>query len=646
MPHNNPRIFIGSSSESLPIAYALTTTLERAGNSVDVWDGIFSPMKNILSQLLSKMASYDFAIFIFRPDDVVESRNNRLGAVRDNVIFEYGLAVGILGESRAFIVRPENKATKILGDLEGIKMLEYLEPEKDENNYQDKLRAALSPVAFTIQSEIEKQGCGADITKARQYVTSALTSLKEKPEILSNPCLKHLILTTFEHLAGEVNKIKDTLTLPASYYLPLLISLQEKLSPRIRSIAVVDQKEKFWRQDLGRKILLSVNPESERIFVFIDRESFTETWTELQTHAGAPYQVKMMDYAVLSKVSVSHKDLAIIELNQKKILAYYDNSSQSNIVYSFNPTEIENYEKEFNSVSKHALAVKYFEDLRLREDAMDELRHRLFSQKWKYDQKPVEMSRYLSIDKYDEFEELHPYRIEMINEMIRIFHERCREIIEINGERDNPWTILEFGAGTGLFTKRLAELPNVSVVAVEYDSVCYNKLDEKMKKYGHVSCMEEDSRLFDPGGPNKYDFIFSCFADHHIHDVDKSQYLENVHKNLEQHGLFIVGEEFLPRYTNGDEASRTTAIRKYHQHIIDYAANDDTLTDEQKRGIIDLETKAKDSGIDRMGDFKVSKEIYTQLLSKAKLHTDFVTIGPVKQKDVGGVYVVIASHQS
>lgn len=644
-----PRIFIGSSSESQQVAHALKANLERNGNVVDVWDSIFRTTQNTLSQLLTKMGRYDFAVLIFRPDDIVESRNNRSGAVRDNVIFECGMALGILGQHRTFILRPENKDTKIMGDLDGIKILKYLEPEKNVNdsNYQDTLRSSLNHIAYTIQSEIETIGCNmtdADVTKTLDLVNTAFTSMAAKPDVFMNHCLKHLILNTFETFAREVTGIKDRISLPASYYLPLLITLQETFSPRVRSIAVVDQKEKFWRQDLGRKILLTVNPESERIFVFINRDSFTETWTELQMHAGAKYKVKMMDYAHLSRVSQCNRDLAIIEFNEKKMLAYYDNASQSNIVYSINPSEIDSYEQEFGRVSKNALDVKYFEDLRQREEAMEELRNRLFSQKWKYDHKPVEMSRYLSIDKYDEFEELHPYRIDMINQMIDVFHEKCREIAEIRSNDDLPWRILEFGAGTGLFTKRLAELPNAKVTAVEYDSVCYNKLEEKMKKYANVVCMEQDSRLFDPGGEAlKYDFIFSCFADHHIHDVDKSQYLDNVYNNLEQHGYFIIGEEFLPKYTNGDEASRNMAISRYHQHIIDFANNDATLTHEQKKGIVELETKAMNSGLDRVGDFKVSTEIYSPLLGKAKLDAKFNKVGPSNRKDVGGVYVVVAA---
>lgn len=123
-----PRIFVGSSRESLCIARNICTQLEEDAE-LAVWDdpGIFRPGSSILEGLICATSSYDYAILVFSEDDEVKIRGESHWVPRDNVVFEAGLFMGQLGRSGVFIVKP--KQSRILSDLNGISVLEFSDDE-------------------------------------------------------------------------------------------------------------------------------------------------------------------------------------------------------------------------------------------------------------------------------------------------------------------------------------------------------------------------------------------------------------------------------------------------------------------------------------------------------------------------------------
>ena len=190
------------------------------------------------------------------------------------------------------------------------------------------------------------------------------------------------------------------------------------------------------------------------------------------------------------------------------------------------------------------------------------------------------------------------------------------------------------GAGTGIFTKRLAMIPNMSeIVALEIDWACFKKLLYNTQgKYPHLTLLQEDSRTHNPEG--KFHCVFSSFSDHHIKTKDKLLYFRNVRQNLLPGGLYIVGDEFLPSYKPDDEADRERALRAYHGHIIDIAR------EEGHEVLASLEEAALTSGLNRQGDFKLSCEEYEDLLTKSGFKFNPPEkIGPPDRDDIGGVYV-------
>ena len=105
----NPDVFIGSSSEQLRTAREVRELL-RPDLDADVWDeGVFGLGNSYLEDLLKAVDTYDFAVFVFAPDDLTTMRAKRAASVRDNVVFELGLFMGQLGRHRAFWLVPRGK---------------------------------------------------------------------------------------------------------------------------------------------------------------------------------------------------------------------------------------------------------------------------------------------------------------------------------------------------------------------------------------------------------------------------------------------------------------------------------------------------------------------------------------------------------
>jgi CRP/FNR family cyclic AMP-dependent transcriptional regulator len=121
---------------------------------VKVWtDGIFQPSSTTLDDLISTIQVSDFAILVLGQDDKVISRGNKGWAPRDNVIFELGMFIAVLGKKRTLIVKPKSRLLKIPSDLLGFNPINY--ELKDENSIDIK---KIAPVCSTIREVIQKHG--------------------------------------------------------------------------------------------------------------------------------------------------------------------------------------------------------------------------------------------------------------------------------------------------------------------------------------------------------------------------------------------------------------------------------------------------------------------------------------------------------
>jgi CRP/FNR family transcriptional regulator, cyclic AMP receptor protein len=125
-PRSIPAVFIGSSSESLPIATAIHKSLTRRRVEPRIWsDGVFQCSRATIEDLMAATAQSDFAILVLAADDITISRGSSKAAPRDNTIFELGLFMGALSQDRTYIVAPRPLDIKIPTDLLGVTLLTY-----------------------------------------------------------------------------------------------------------------------------------------------------------------------------------------------------------------------------------------------------------------------------------------------------------------------------------------------------------------------------------------------------------------------------------------------------------------------------------------------------------------------------------------
>lgn len=150
------RVFIGSSSEAKDVV----DEIERLLNSeyeVFRWDISFSLNKSTLDNLICNAAKTDVAIFVGTADDIVipenEERRNREGEKiknRDNVVFEFGLFLGMLG--RADCVYMTDKESDVMSDMDGITRVIF-----DRQNYKEDLPRAIKIILGHFNTTTNKE---------------------------------------------------------------------------------------------------------------------------------------------------------------------------------------------------------------------------------------------------------------------------------------------------------------------------------------------------------------------------------------------------------------------------------------------------------------------------------------------------------
>jgi predicted nucleotide-binding protein len=145
-PHRDrPRLFIGSSTEGLPVAEAIQLGLDHVAECT-LWNqGVFELSSTTIETVVDAAAEFDFAILVLTPDDTTTRRGTSANSPRDNLIFELGLFTGILGRARTFLVYPRDAKLHLPSDLAGVTAATYA--SRSDGN----LEAALGPVCTRIK---------------------------------------------------------------------------------------------------------------------------------------------------------------------------------------------------------------------------------------------------------------------------------------------------------------------------------------------------------------------------------------------------------------------------------------------------------------------------------------------------------------
>lgn len=189
---DRPRIFIGSSTEGLDVANAVHQNLDRIAE-VTIWtQGLFQLSIPTITSLMNSLTKFDYAIFIFYPDDLTNFRGNNVSTVRDNVIFETGLFAGKLGIEKVFFLKPRNVvALHLPTDLLGVTAGEYDAARADKN-----FVAATGPFCTQVRQQIEFFQNNPRVAPPQPPIDSG-----EKmgiPEIDNDPDFKAFLMYLFD----------------------------------------------------------------------------------------------------------------------------------------------------------------------------------------------------------------------------------------------------------------------------------------------------------------------------------------------------------------------------------------------------------------------------------------------------------------
>lgn len=139
-----PSVFIGSSREGVRIAEILELNLELVAD-VTLWThGAFDLTEGNLENLVEAGERFDFAVLVLTPDDVTTKRGQTLPSPRDNVIFELGYFMGLLGRERTFMVYNRDEPMHMPTDLAGVSAATF--GTRGDGN----LEAALGPATTRI----------------------------------------------------------------------------------------------------------------------------------------------------------------------------------------------------------------------------------------------------------------------------------------------------------------------------------------------------------------------------------------------------------------------------------------------------------------------------------------------------------------
>lgn len=155
------KLFIGSSGSSIHVADLIANRLERMHSArVRVWnEGVFTLNQGVLERLLDIVKEYDFAVMIWGPDDMTESKGESAASPRDNVIFECGLFMGTLGRGRVFIVCDSNVKVKVPSDFAGI-TLAYYDGSRVKEEGESAIRSASDEIAAEIAKPRQQEFVG------------------------------------------------------------------------------------------------------------------------------------------------------------------------------------------------------------------------------------------------------------------------------------------------------------------------------------------------------------------------------------------------------------------------------------------------------------------------------------------------------
>jgi predicted nucleotide-binding protein len=147
------KVLVASSTEARTVARDLRTRLPEHWSTA-LWDeGVIKPGQGAWTGLIEVCRGADVVVLLLTADDVLEHRGQRVAVPRDNVVFEAGLCMGLLGPERTLLVQQQDLELRLPSDLAGITRVRFPAPVGGQDP-----RAALDSAAREIERSIVRLG--------------------------------------------------------------------------------------------------------------------------------------------------------------------------------------------------------------------------------------------------------------------------------------------------------------------------------------------------------------------------------------------------------------------------------------------------------------------------------------------------------
>jgi hypothetical protein len=152
-----PKVFIGSAYEALNVAEEIRSLLANDADPT-VWNTAreFQANDSALDGLLTLIERNDYALFVLSLEDHLKIRADLTLAVRDNVLFEFGLFMGQLGKDRVAaileVTGPGAPDTRVPSDLQGITIHRFTR-SANPGTLRNSVAIALKPFLDTIREK-------------------------------------------------------------------------------------------------------------------------------------------------------------------------------------------------------------------------------------------------------------------------------------------------------------------------------------------------------------------------------------------------------------------------------------------------------------------------------------------------------------
>jgi cyclopropane fatty-acyl-phospholipid synthase-like methyltransferase len=170
-------------------------------------------------------------------------------------------------------------------------------------------------------------------------------------------------------------------------------------------------------------------------------------------------------------------------------------------------------------------------------------------------------------------------------------------LVIYHSNEGNPIEVVELGCGPARILPLLAQIKGINLTGVDHDQAFFDYAQQVIRDQ-QVSATVVFDDVMTYRHPKPIDVAVSQGFHHHVVKGEPTrQYLRNVHSQLTQGGVYIVGDEYLPHYANDHERLVRAVI--WYSHIINAALRNfhQQLAVEEAKTLIDDLAEGTQEGV-------------------------------------------------